>query len=376
MNSLNERITLNNGYKIPCVGFGTWQTPNGEACINAVKTALSAGYRHIDTAAVYGNEEGVGKAVAQSEIAREDIFITSKVWNVDRGYDKTMRAFENTLNTMKLDYLDMYLIHWPANAVQFDNWQELNSQTWRAMTELYKAGRIKAIGVSNFLAHHLEVLDTLGVAPAVNQIEFHPGFMQTDTYSYCIENGIAIEAWSPLGTGKMLNNPELVAPAVNQIEFHPGFMQTDTYSYCIENGIAIEAWSPLGTGKMLNNPELIEIAEKYSCTVAQLCIRWCMQNRTIPLPKSVTPNRIKENANVFGFEISAEDMQKINSMPYIGGSWCMQNRTIPLPKSVTPNRIKENANVFGFEISAEDMQKINSMPYIGGSGYDPDNVMF
>lgn len=273
MKKLTDSFELNNGIKIPCVGFGTWQTPDGETAVNSVKAALEAGYRHIDTAAVYGNEESVGRAIAESGVRREDIFVTSKLWNECRGYDSTLAAFDETMKKLGLDYLDLYLIHWPANKLQFENWNEINLATWRAMTELYREGKIRAIGVSNFLPHHLESL------------------MQTE-----------------------------VVPAINQIEFHPGFMQSETLEYCKKNGILVEAWSPLGTGRMLSNETLIAIARKYDKSVAQLCIRWCLQNGTLPLPKSVTPARIVENTDVFDFVISDEDMTVINAMEYCGGS--------------------------------------------------------
>ncbi len=269
----SSNYTLSNGYEIPCVGFGTWQTPDGETAVASVKKAIEAGYRHIDTAAVYGNEESVGKAIRESGVAREDLFITSKVWNTERGYESTLKAFDVTMEKLGLDYLDLYLIHWPASSSQFDNWVELNKETWRAMVELYQAGRIRAIGVSNFLVHHLEPLMDAEVKPMVNQIEFHPGQMQEETVRFCKENGILIEAWSPLGTGRMLTNETLMA-----------------------------------------------IAKEYDKSVAQLCVRWCLQNEVLPLPKSVTPSRIEENLDVFDFTIKDEDMETINAMEYFGGS--------------------------------------------------------
>lgn len=273
MKKLTDTFTLCNGVQIPCVGFGTWQTPDGETAVASVSEAIKVGYRHIDTAALYGNEVSVGKAIQLSGVDRGQLFVTSKVWNTDRGYDKTMAAFEETMKRLGLEYLDLYLIHWPAIKKQFDDWNEINLSTWKALTELYKAGRIKAIGVSNFLPHHMESL------------------MQTE-----------------------------VQPMVNQIEYHAGQLQAETVKYCCENNIIVEAWSPLGTGRMLTNETLIAIAEKYGKSVAQLCIRWCLQNGVLPLPKSVTPSRIRENSEVFDFVISDEDMTAINAMPYFGGS--------------------------------------------------------
>jgi len=269
--SLKDTFTLSNGIKIPCVGFGTWQTPDGDVAVKSVEYALKTGYKHIDTAAAYGNEESVRKGIEQSGVKREEIFITTKLWNADRGYEKTLKAFDSSMKKLNLDYLDLYLIHWPSNK---ENGTQVNRETWRAFEKLYNDGKIKAIGVSNFLVHHLEAL--MDVAEIV--------------------------------------------PMVNQIEFHPGQMQLDTTNFCKAHNILVEGWSPLGTGRMLTNPELMEIAAKYNRSVAQLCIRWCLQNDVLPLPKSVTPERIAENAKVFDFEISKEDMEKINGMPYIGGS--------------------------------------------------------
>jgi len=270
-----ETMTLSNGVSIPAIGFGTWQTPDGQVAISSVKTAIESGYRHIDTAACYENEVGVGagiaKAIANGTVSRDMLFVTSKVWNPDRGYSKTMAAFEKTLGDLGLGYLDLYLIHWPAAANQFENWEEINLGTWQAMTELYKAGKIRAIGVSNFKQHHLRAL------------------MQTE-----------------------------VPPMVNQIEYHPGFLQDETVDYCKESGILVEAWSPLGTGTMLTNETLQQIAATYNKSVAQLCIRFCLQNDVLPLPKSVTPSRIKENLDVFDFQISEEDMRTIRRLPDFG----------------------------------------------------------
>ncbi|NLG87748.1 MAG: aldo/keto reductase [Clostridiaceae bacterium] len=273
MKSLKDCYTMHNGVCIPCIGFGTWQIPDGEAAVSAVKTALSVGYRHIDTAAVYGNEESVGLAIRQSGVPREEIFVTSKLWNDAHGYKNTMDAFERTMERLGLDYLDLYLIHWP-NPIKYRNrWQEANAGTWKAMEELYKAGRIRSIGVSNFRIHHIEeLLKTAAVVPMVNQIRLCPGDTQDELVKYCREHNILIEAYSPLGTGKIFDVPEMKA-----------------------------------------------FAEKYNKTIAQICIRWSLQMGFLPLPKSTNPERIKENSDVFDFELSQEDVEKIASFKGICG---------------------------------------------------------
>ena len=268
-----DYFTLSNGVRIPSVGFGTWRVKNGEEAINVCLNAFKAGYRHIDTAAAYKNEESIGEAIKKSGLSRDEVFVTSKLWTTDRGYDKTFKGFEETLKRLNLDYLDLYLIHWPANHLTNDNWNEINQDTWKALCKLYKDGRVKAIGVSNFMLKHIEPL------------------MECE-----------------------------IIPMVNQIEYHPGFMQKEISSFCQSNNILVEAWSPLGAGRVLDNGELKNLAAKYNCSVGQLCIKWCLQNGVCPLPKSVTDSRIKENIDVSGFEISVDDMDYVNSMTMFGQS--------------------------------------------------------
>ncbi len=273
MKSLKDTFTLSNGCKINIVGFGTWRAPEGDVTSEAVCEALRVGYRHIDTAKRYENEKSVGRGIKMSGVPREEIFVTSKVWNTDRGYDNTLRAFEKSLSDLDLDYLDLYLIHWPAVAKQFDNWKEINRDTWRALVKLYKEGRIRSIGVSNFREHHLDSL------------------MDSE-----------------------------IVPMVNQIEFHPGFMQKETVRFCQENNVLVEGWATFGAGEILENETLLKIAAKYNKTTAQLCLRWSLQHGVLPLMKSTTPSRIADNARIFDFEIEKEDMDEIDSMAYCGGA--------------------------------------------------------
>ncbi|WP_234374129.1 aldo/keto reductase [Streptomyces sp. CB01635] len=247
---------------MPQLGFGVWQVPDAEA-EKAVATALEAGYRSIDTAAIYGNEEGTGKAIAASGIAREKLFVTTKLWNADQGYDATLRAFDASLDKLGLDYLDLYLIHWPLPS------KDSYVDTYKAFEKIYADGRAKAIGVSNFLPEHLErLLGETSIIPAVNQIELHPHLQQRAAREFHAEQGIATEAWSPLGQGKGL----------------------------------------------LDVPAIVAIAQKHGRTPAQIVLRWHVQHGNVVIPKSVTPSRIVENIDVFGFELDVEDIAAISAL--------------------------------------------------------------
>ncbi|HNP18267.1 MAG TPA: aldo/keto reductase [Fulvivirga sp.] len=266
-------LILNDGNKIPIVGFGTYKATEQEG-IEAVKNALISGYRLIDTAAIYGNEEAIGKGIEASGVPREEIIVTTKVWRENLGYEQTNAAFEESLAKLNLNYIDLYLIHWPANAKNYDHWQKTNADTWRKMEELQAEGKIKSIGVSNFWQEHLEAL---------------------------------------FQTAKVI-------PSVNQIEFHPGYWQPELTKYCIAQGIAVESWSPLARGKVFGNGILIEIAKKHNKSVSQICLRWIIQHNVIVIPKSTSPERIKENINLFDFELSEEEMKQINNLPQMGFS--------------------------------------------------------
>ncbi len=272
---MTQYYHLSNDVQIPLIGYGTWQTPDGDIAEKSVAHAIKSGYRHIDAAAVYANEKSVGEGIRLSGIERKELFVTSKVWNTERGYESTLRAFEQTLRDLQLDYLDLYLIHWPASAHQFANWEEINAETWRAMEKLYRNGKIRAIGVSNFMPHHLDAL--------LAQAE--------------------------------------IKPMVNQIEFHPGFMQQACVDYCRQHEMLVEAWSPLGTGAVLGNEQLKLIADKHGKSVAQVCLRWVLQHEVLPLAKSITANRIEENLNIFDFMLTLEEMQTIDALPPCGGQY-------------------------------------------------------
>lgn len=258
--NLQATTTLHNGVNMPWFGLGVFKVENGKEVINAVKAALKAGYRSIDTATIYKNEEGVGQAIKESGIPREELFVTTKVWNSEQGYDSTLHAFDESLQKLGLDYLDLYLVHWPVVGKY--------KETWKALETLYKDGRVRAIGVSNFKVHHLkDILADCEIKPMVNQVEFHPLLIQTELQRFCKENNIQLEAWSPLMHGHLLEH-ELIA----------------------------------------------EIGKKYNKTPAQIILRWDIQSEVITIPKSVKEQRIIENAQIFDFELDLVDMEKINGL--------------------------------------------------------------
>ncbi|EJS74229.1 glyoxal reductase [Bacillus wiedmannii] len=264
MKNLQSTTTLHNGVEMPWFGLGVFKVEDGPELVEAVKSAIKAGYRSIDTAAIYGNEKAVGEGIRagikEAGISREDLFITSKVWNADQGYETTFAAYEESLKKLELDYLDLYLVHWPVEGKYKD--------TWRALETIYKEERVRAIGVSNFQIHHLQ--DVLAGAE--------------------------------------------IKPMINQVEYHPRLTQKELQAFCKEQGIQMEAWSPLMQGQLLDNETLQAIAEKHGKTTAQVILRWDLQNGVITIPKSTKEHRIIANADVFNFELTKEDMEKIDAL--------------------------------------------------------------
>ncbi len=262
--NLQDTTTLYNGVKMPWLGIGVFKVEEGPELVNAVKFAIKHGYRSIDTAAIYENEEGVGQAIHEgldeTGISREELFVTSKVWNSDLGYESTIAAYETSLKKLGLDYLDLYLIHWPVEGKY--------KEAWRALETLYKEGKVKAIGVSNFQIHHLEDL--------IEDVE--------------------------------------IKPMINQVEYHPRLTQKEVQAFCQEHGIQLEAWSPLMQGQLLDNPVLQEIAHAHNKTIAQVIIRWDLQNGVVTIPKSTKEHRIVENSAVFDFELTKEEMHQIDEL--------------------------------------------------------------
>lgn len=274
-----EYIELNDGNRIPVLGFGTYKATEEEG-VQSVIDALNNGYRLIDTAAKYENETAVGKGVKLSKVPREEIFITTKLWRENMSYENTILAFDDSLQKLDVDYIDLYLIHWPANEKNYGaSWKVANAEAWRAMEDLQAQGKIKSIGVSNFWKEHLDaLLDTANVIPALNQIEFHPGYWQEDLMHYCNSKGIAVESWSPLARGKVFGNAVLE-----------------------------------------------DLAIKYHKSVSQVCMRWVLQHNAIVIPKSTTLERIKENINVFDFTLTSADMKAIDAIPEMGFSGELPN---------------------------------------------------
>ncbi|MCM3771735.1 aldo/keto reductase [Priestia aryabhattai] len=263
-NHLQDTVTLHNGVKMPWLGLGVFKVEEGPELVNAVKTAIVKGYRSIDTAAIYGNEEGVGEGIRQglkeAGLSREDIFVTSKVWNADLGYEATLAAYETSLQKLGLEYLDLYLIHWPVEGKY--------KEAWKALETLYKEEKVRALGVSNFQIHHLEDL---------------------------MKDGD-------------------VKPVINQVEYHPRLTQKELHAFCQKHDIQLEAWSPLMQGELLDNDVLKEIAEKHGKSVAQIILRWDLQNGVVTIPKSTKEHRIVENSSLFDFELDAEDVSKIDGL--------------------------------------------------------------
>lgn len=261
MTGLTESATLHNGVKMPWLGLGVWMAADGDEVQRAVRWALELGYRHIDTAAAYGNEAGVGQAIRDSGIARDRIFVTTKVWNANQGYERTLAAFEESMKKLHLEYLDLYLIHWAVPGQYLD--------TWRALEKLYREGRVRAIGVANFMPEHLQdVMEHSDIKPMVNQVEFHPLLTQRRLLGFCRANQIQLEAWSPLFRG----------------------------------------------GEALSHPIIVEIAKKHGKTPAQVILRWDVQQEVVTIPKSVHKERIQENSEVFDFTLSPEEVERITAL--------------------------------------------------------------
>ena len=286
MKSIYDCYTMNNGMKIPCMGFGTYKAAEGNDA-TVIKTAIEAGFRYFDTASLYYTEEALGQAIKESGIPREEFFIVSKMWTDQMGYDNVKIALEESLAKLQMDYLDIYLIHWPRGSENYDEWKSVTKDTWKAMEELQKEGKIRALGLSNFLPHHIKhILEICEIKPVVNQLELHPGYMQ---YA--------------------------------------------TVKYCEEHDILVQAWSPLGRFRMADNALLMHLLEKYQVSFAQLCLRFLIQLGIIPLPKASSMERMKQNMDVFGFDIEEEDMYRILTMPECGWSGEYPDPELALKKS-------------------------------------------
>lgn len=268
-----EHYVLNNDVEIPAVAFGTYKAADGKSA-DVIRAAIGAGYRYFDTASFYGTETYLAEAIRESGISRGEFFIASKLWKDEMGYENVKSAFERTLNNLRTDYLDLYLIHWPLPEPGYKEWRQLDKETWRAMEELYEAGKIRAIGLSNFLPHHIE---------------------------------------------NILKDCR-VRPAVDQIEYHPGYSQEAVVNYCRERGILVQAWSPIGRSRVLDEPLVKELATKYGVSPAQICLKFAVQRNIIPLPKSSSEDRMRENLDLYSFELEQDDIWRLSTMPQTGWS--------------------------------------------------------
>jgi methylglyoxal/glyoxal reductase len=258
--NLQDAVTLNNGVKMPGFGLGVYKMEDGQSVVQSVNAALKHGYRLIDTASYYQNEEGVGQAIKESGVPREEIFVTSKVWNDQQGYENTLKAFDESLEKLGLEYLDLYLVHWPVTGKFKD--------TYRALEKIYEDGKVRAIGVSNFQVHHLE-----------------------DLLKDC-----------------------KIKPVINQVEYHPHLTQEEVKAFCVRENIQLEAWAPLKRGGVFGEPIVQELSEKYRKTPAQIILRWDIQHHVVTIPKSVKENRIIENAHIFDFTLTKEEVKQIDSL--------------------------------------------------------------
>lgn len=272
MHSPTTHFVLSNGLSIPAVGFSTYKTGDGDG--DVLSNAIAQGYRHFDTASFYGTEAALGRAVAESDIPRENFFLTSKLWKTEMGYDAALRAFDATLERLGTDYLDLYLIHWPRPDLELEDWAKLDQETWRALERLYESGLVRAIGVSNFLPHHLEP-----ILASAN-----------------------------------------VAPMVDQLEFHPGYTQEEAVAFCQNHNILVEAWSPLGRNRLAGNGVLTRLAAEHGVSPAQICLLFALQRGVLPLPKSSSPERMAENLDLFSFSLTEEEMEALSTLPQAGWS--------------------------------------------------------
>lgn len=273
MKTMYDCYELSNGVQIPCLGYGTYKAANNQSA-DIILTAIEAGYRFFDTASFYETEAYLAEAIERSKIKREEFFITSKVWKSEMGYEETLEAFSRTLSHLKTDYLDLYLIHWPRYELENEAWEQVCIDTWKALETLYQEGKVRAIGLSNFLPHHIELI-----------------------LKHCT-----------------------IQPMVNQLEFHPGYTQEAAVNYCKNHQILVQAWSPLGRMRVMNHPTIIELSNKYHVSAAQLCLRFALQKGINIIPKSSTKERMLENQDIFNFEIEVSDMYRLDTLPQTGWS--------------------------------------------------------